>query len=275
MSGTVSTKLIFVLRKLGFFNRASATILGLLFFGMDALHTYIRFNHHPLPQSIMPITDLVLNIVVAIEILVIPLAIYKIGREASFILEQPRLCPPAYKPLIIGPILVKLTLFIVSTIKNPAPSTAIPRGLISLTTIAILTLPMIVAGITTSTFASFCQRLQADQSIITREKSKQLLDQFRSVKSGCQHILFVIFVSNTLVGIGVGYLIVIVIGCMKMNVFGGISYTLYLANTISYLIYFGFIMEDCFDKFQNAADYLRYKLMCLITACPLIFARSL
>ena len=259
MSGierTTGSWVIFALRKLGFFTKAGVAILTLLFFVLEAVATYLRFDYFP--KSLIEIVNMTLDLVVTIQVLTIPAAIYVIGRDGY--LRQENLSLPPYKLLIILPLLAKIciTTFIMIDIIKCRPIQGAIHLFISIATVTILTLPNVVSGITTASFNTKCQLLQTNHSTEPRKKANQLLSQFRSIKNGCGFILFTVFAGNTLLGIGVGYLIVMQItGCMIISGTSGFIYATFLTNAIMFLIYFGLIMEDCCDEFQATADILR------------------
>ena len=84
-----------------------------------------------------------------------------------------------------------------------------------------------------------------------------MLMEFRSIKEGCQIFLFFMFVGNTLLCIGVSYLIAMDIkGCMKDS--HGATYLMFVLIHSLCLIYYGFTFEDCFEELKKIADTLRY-----------------
>ena len=264
---TVSSWFVVILGKIGFYNK-----LGVVFWSLfaSALQVYDSYDYFIARNSwdASTFVEIASFFVYFSMILSTPTAIYKIQYSASSILQGKNLKPPLHYVLLLLPAVI---LAFNSSYIWFSPDINIKSADVILTTLAhFLTdfvtavlfplLPNFLMGILTSTFVYECQHFRQNISRQPRTEARQLLMLFRSIKEGCQLLLFVIFVGYTLVCIGVSYLIAMTInGCLleSQNKFGYATFAMLILVCALFLMYFGFTMEDCFDEFIKIADTLR------------------
>ena len=263
---TASSWFVFILGKVGFYNKLGVFFWSLFAAALQGLDiaTYDHFvGTDNWDASTM--VELVTFMVYLSMLFLTPTAIYKVHINCKIILNGKKLRAPPY------PILLLLLGFLnmVSLISvwfsqdlkfNSTDDFlfAIMRSILDFLSFVLLLLPNLLTGILTSTFKHQCHHFRNITTIEPKTEARRMLMEFRSIKEGCQIFLFFMFVGNTLLCIGVSYLIAMYInGCLKDSQTGA-TYLMFVLIHSLCLVYYGFTFEDCFEELKKIADTLRY-----------------
>ena len=259
---TLSSWFVHILGKVGFYKKLGVFCWTLFVSAFQAFDTYDHFRDGSTLDAIK-IVELGMFFVFFCILLLSPTAIYKIQNNAEQMLAKRNLVGPLYPILLILPAIVNTVIILVSLSREIDVGSIdgllypLVLSLLDFLVLLFMFLPNFLTGTTTSTFIQECQHFQKNILTAPMTEPRRLLMLFRSIKEGCKFVLFIIFVGNTLMCIGVAYIIAMDMnGCMPESQMG-LTYTMFLQKSILCLMYYGFCMEDCYEEFMKIADTLR------------------
>ena len=266
---TVSSWFVILLGKLGFYNKLGVAFRSLMATAPQGYDSYTYLvKRRSWDASTM--ASLGICLVYFSMMISIPTVIYKIQNSATSILQRKSLKLPLNSILLLFPTVIYTLnmLFIwfspdININSAEVFHNALASFLTEFATLLILTLPHLLIGIMTSTFIHECEHFRQHITIEPKKEARRLLMLFRSIKDGCQVVLFVVFVGYTLTCIGVSYLVALNInGCLpgEQNIMVYANFTMLILVSALYLMYYAFTMENCFDEFIKIANTLRFVL---------------
>lgn len=223
------------------------------------------------PANTSELINLFMVILFALELGIIPSSVYKLEQIVPDLFTKKHLKPPLYPCFMLLPLALNIitkTYLFVATYPSVADQ---PTGSIALWCVIQIArmlgtsvyyfIPPFFFGVMASIFMDACEGVNKASSCLNPHmvyhEGTQLLGIYLKVQEGSQFGLFIQFTFKTLLTISVGFLLSVSGKCLSLAFFYVLIYVSSIVTSVLVLGYFGFIMDDCFKKFQETADTLR------------------
>lgn len=260
---------IILARKLQFFSKVGLVawpLIGLGFILADILDELKKPT-----ETITEWINLFMVLLYAIELVIVPVTMFKLERSAPTLFTKRQLRPPLNAWFMLLPAAInaisKLYLAVVTyhyVANQPTGDIvlwcAIQIGRL-LGTSVYYSLPPIFFGVMVSNFMDKCEEFNKTRDSLNpymvQNKGNELLEVYLKVHKGSQFGLFTQFSIKTLLIISLGFLLSVSGKCLSLDFVLMVIYVTALVTSVLILTYFGFIMDDCYQRFQGTADTLR------------------
>lgn len=255
---SVCSWVVFMFYQLKFFSKPGMLAWSLIGVGMQVFDVIGFFKH-----TLDPIF-VVLMAVWGFQLLFTPPFIYHLAKHTPDLLQDKHLEFPVFKGCLALPLSLFLVLDIISFITIQQTDSAydlaitVLRKILQLFThLIFLQLSIFFLAVTVSSFIHKCELFyKAPPCHGVYEEAQRLLANYRSLKKGCRFGLFVIFVALTLLIIANGFMLVMVSkNCMKVE--DTRIFAFVFVVDIMIVTYFGLLMDEGYQQFQNITDTLR------------------
>ena len=263
-----TSRIVFVMRKLKFFSKIGPVIWPLL--GLATIF-YVYLEMVKWPSDIAEFITNIMFFTFFINAFFIPISVFVLERRAPDLFSKRNLDPPLYGWFMALPFVINaiskgyvLVLIYPSVADQPTGKVAIwfATQITSLVgTSVYYAIPAFFYGVMAANFIEECKiihkaRDKSDDQTV--KNGTKLLEVYSSLQEGTQFGLFSQFAVHTLLIICLGFQVAVSGKCVALDSFYLISYATALLMSVIILCYFGFIMDDCFQRFQGITDALRH-----------------
>ena len=261
--------IVFAMRKLQFFSKVGLVIWPLI--GSASMFPFfIEVLPSEWPTDIAQWINIVMFLIFFLDMAVIPASVYLLECRVPDLFKRRDLKPPLYTWFMVLPFALNTIAKVYETVVTYPSVGGQPAGEVAvwlaqqfaglLGTSIYYAIPPFFFGVVASNFMGECGSVNKARATVDHEvvsKGTKLLEVYASVQEGTQFGLFTQFTVHTLLTITLGFLIVVSNTCLSLNRLYIISYLTALVMSVLILCYFGFIMDDCYQRFQGISDDLR------------------
>ena len=262
-----TSMLVSVMRKLQFFSKVGLVIWPL--FGVSS-SIFANILILKWPSDIAELIKIIMFFIYIVEMFFIPISVYLLERRVPDLFKRRNLKPPLYTWFLVLPFsLNTITHIYRMVIGYPSVADQSAGKIVAffavqfanlLGTSVYYAIPPFFVGVMASNFMEECGSVNKDKNIFDRQaatKGTQILEVYSSLQEGAQFGLFSQFTVHTLLAISLGFLISVSGKCLDLDSSFQIVFVTALVMSVMILCYFGFIMDDCYQRFQGTADKLR------------------